>query len=94
MKKTILKVTAISAFLLLLVFNVTTTMDSIYVSFGGSEALAFGNTVDCFSMFESDCEWFEDCSDFYDCGPCSLVDNYSDWQLQGTCEYSPSPGTG
>lgn len=91
MNKLILKIVAVVAFLLLLTFNITTVQNSTEVTLGGTEALATGNIVDCYSTFNEDPWWWEDMTAVYDCGPCTQVTQVSDWTDAGLCEYTPAP---
>ncbi|MTI88594.1 MAG: hypothetical protein FH748_11555 [Balneolaceae bacterium] len=84
----IFKITGILLFLIILFCNLQITSDSYEISFTGEKAYAHFGEVTCYSMYESDCGFFEDCSNFYDCGPCTMVDNFSDWQAPGHCAYT------
>lgn len=89
MKKTILKITAIATFALLMAFNITTTTNGTNFSMSGLKALASGTSggiVTCYSS-TGYCNWWNSCWDTYKCGPCTSIrtDRTGD---RGTCEYN------
>jgi hypothetical protein len=89
MKKLTLRIVAAAAFLLLLTFNITTIQSSTKVTLGGTEAVAAGDLVHCYSS-HLECE-SAPCWHIWKCGTCIEVQaNLYEDQLVCT----PAPGEG
>lgn len=95
MKKLILKILALTAFLIMLTINITTIQNSLNITIGGTELLAFGNFVNCYSSLsvekDGECGFLDPCWSAYRCGPCTRVYNVDFGSGKLACEYNPVP---
>jgi hypothetical protein len=83
MNKTFIKILSGITFVIMMVFNITTTLNGYNFSLSGINANAKMG-VTCYSTYEH-CGWFGDCYSFYLCGQCPTRVDGDNMTDSGTC---------